>query len=423
MTAIGVFEGVRVLEIGQYVAAPYAAELLSHGGAEVVKVEPLAGDATRYNTPVGPDEGRQYIVKARGKLGIPIDLGSDVGKNIASELAAASDVLITNMRPGAATRLGLDFETLSGSNPRLVYGEITGFGDDGPLASRPSVDMIAQSWSGLNMSVGAARDGFPSHHEAFLCDYTAGVLLAFAIAAALRQVALGNPGQRVSTSLAHAALVLQHRTANHFEGIDDWKTEIDNLVHTEGLSAARDLRERLAADQPFFFNSYPTSDGVVGIGAVGTMAAQLCDEFGVSDPRTEPEWKQKGNRRRLFDEARAALARALATLTSDEIVDRLVARGIPAAPFRFVEQAMFDPDARAAGLIHEWQHPTLGKIVMPAAPVSFSGSHYEAAGATPALGEHTDEILRRLGYDEITIDRLVADGIVWRNTSSGPSEA
>ncbi len=410
----GLFDGVRVLELGQYVAAPYAAELFAHGGADVVKVEPVTGDVTRYNSAIGPDEGRQYVIKARGKRGIPVDLGTEAGLRIARDLALASDVVITNMRPGVAERLGLDFDTLHRDHPSLVFGQISGFGDDGPLAGRPSVDMIAQSWSGLNVSVGAGHVDTPRHHEVFLCDYTAGVLLAFGVAAALRSVALGRPGQRVSTSLAHAALVLQHRHANVFEGVDDWKHEVPGWVEEFGLEGALEQRRSHELDQPFFFMSYETSDGVVGIGAVGAMASTLCHEFGVDDPRSLPEWADRPRRPELFATTKRELRAALADLTSDDVVARLVAHGIPASRFRLLEEVLFDPDAEAGGFLHQWTHPTLGDVRMPAAPVSFSGATYAARDSTPALGEHTDEVLRDLGYDDDTIDRLVADGVIRR---------
>lgn len=411
---VGLFEGLRVLELGQYVAAPFAAELFAHGGADVVKVEPVTGDATRYNTPLGPDEGRQYIVKARGKRGIPLDLGTDEGRRVARELAVSSDVVITNMRPGVDVRLGLDFESLQAENPSLVFGQISGFGDEGPLSSRPSVDMIAQSWSGLNVSVGAGHDSRPRHNETFLCDYTAGVLLAFGVASALRSVALGQPGQKVTTSLAHAALLLQHRSANVFEGIDAWKADVAGWVDELGLVGALAKRSEQNLLDTFFFTSYPTADGVVGVGAVGAMTAVLCEEFGVPDPRALPEWSDHSRRVGLFDDARTALTTAFAALPSNEIVDRLQVHGIPVSRFRLLEEVMFDPEAEAGDLLHVWQHPTLGEVRMPSAPVGFSGAEYRARDSTPALGEHTDEVLRDLGYDEVMIERLVADGIVHR---------
>ena len=413
---VGLFEGLRVLELGQYVAAPYAAELFAHGGADVIKVEPVTGDATRYNSPLGPNEGRQYIVKARGKRGIPLDLGTEEGRKVARDLALSSDVVITNMRPGVDVRLGLDFESLRVDNPSLVFGQISGFGNEGPLASRPSVDMIAQSWSGLNVSVGAGHESRPRHNETFLCDYTAGLLLAFGVSSALRAVALGQPGQKVTTSLAHAALVLQHRNANVFEGIDDWKRDVAGWVDELGLEGALAKRSEQNLLDTFFFTSYPTADGVVGVGAVGTMTAVLCEEFGVPDPRALPEWADRPRRVGLFDDARNALTSAFAALPADEIVERLQAHGIPVSRFRLLEEVMFDDEAEAGDLLHVWQHPTLGEVRMPSAPVSFSNAEYRARDSSPAIGEHTDEVLRDLGYDEPTIERLITDGIVRRQS-------
>ena len=143
--APGLFDGIRILEIGQFVAAPISAQLFAHGNADVIKLEPVTGDLTRVIDPlVSPEgeltEGRQYVVKAFGKRAIPIDLSTEAGRSLAHELAGSCDVVISNLRPGTAPRLGLDYESLRPNNPGLIYGEIRGYGDDGPLATKPSLD-------------------------------------------------------------------------------------------------------------------------------------------------------------------------------------------------------------------------------------------------------------------------------------------
>ncbi len=417
---VDLFEGLRVLEIGQFVAAPICAELFAHGGADVVRLEPVTGDVTRSTDPlrtidgVGWGDGRQYVVKARGKRALPLDLSSPEGSAIARNLASRCDVLITNLRPGTAARIGLDFEGLRVDNPGLVYGEISGFGDSGPNAKRPSLDLIAQSWTGLRSST-ATDDGQFGRYEAYFCDYTAGLLLAFGIAAALRHRERTGEGQRVSTSLAHAGLFMLHRSANLFDATDEWKRDLAERRHGgESLTNLQNERARRAAPEVFFMSTYPTLDGAVSIGATGSMGARLCRLFGTEDPRTLPAWSDRESRPAALAATRSLLAERLVAMPTTEVMELLLDNDIPASPIRLVEEVLTDPDARAADLVYDGTDPRLGDYIMPSAPIALSGTAYRARPGIAAHGEHTDELLAELGYDAATIERLVADGIVAR---------
>lgn len=419
---VGLFDGVRVLEIGQFVAAPIAAELLAHGGADVVKLEPVGGDQTRQTDPLRTvdgsawGDGRQYVVKARGKRAIPLDLSSTEGRALARSFALRSDVLITNLRPGTAARLGLDFETLRKHNTRLVFGEINGYGDTGPLADQPSLDLIAQSWAGLRLSTNTDGDGRPGHYEAYFADYIAGLLLAFGVAAALRHRDLTGVGQRVGTSLAHAALFAQHRSSSLFESTDGWKRDLAARRDAgESFSSLHAERVRRSAPTVFFMTTYDTADGAVSVGATGAMGPKLCELFGAVDPRTTEAWKDREQRPQLLEATREHLGQAIATLPSASVLTTLGRAGIPASPVRTLEQVLLDDDTHAAGLFYTAEHPTLGRYIMPSAPLTMSGTDYRARDEIAAHGEHTDELLAELGYDEATIEQLVADGIVARS--------
>ena len=417
----GVFDGVRVLEVGQYVAAPVAAELLAHGGADVIKVEPVDGDVTRFTDPL-PDvgdpsraDGRHYVIKARGKRAIPIDLGTDEGRALAIRLAADSDVFITNMRPGGAERMGLGYDALRADHPELIYGEISGFGDIGPNAGRPSIDIIAQAWTGLRAAGGIDDDGLPGYYEPFYCDYVAGLLLAFGIAGALRHREITGEGQRVATSLAHAGLYVQHRSANLFESVDGWKHDLVEQRQTGApLADLHAIRGPRLSPHLYYMTTYSTADGAVTVGAAGPLAPRFTDTFGVADPRRDPCWADRDERGRLLDEATTAMAAVFAELTTDEAMRRLTQVGIPATPIRLLEELLVDPDAHAAGLVYEATHPRVGTFTMPGAPLTMSGTDYSPKATIAEFGEHTDEILHRLGYDPDTIERLIADGIVRR---------
>ncbi len=420
----GLFEGIRILEIGQFVAAPIAAQLFAHGDADVIKLEPVAGDLTRVIDPlISPDgeltEGRQYVVKAFGKRAIPVDLSTETGRSVAHKLAGSCDVVISNLRPGTAPRLGLDYESLRVSNPRLVYGEIRGYGDVGPLADKPSLDLIAQSWTGVRLSSGATLDGTLAHYEPYFCDYTAGLLLAFGITAALRQRDSTGVGQRVSTSLAHAGLFVQHRSASLFDETDGWKRDlVQRRQAGEPLADLLTARAARTAPSVFYFSSYETSDGLVSVGATGAMGKRFCELFDLTDPRASDAWADRAARPALLAETKLSIAGSMAQHTSDQVLTMLDEAGIPCAPVRLLEELLVDPDAQAGGLLYEGEHPRFGRYTMPAPPVSFSGATYRARSEVARHGEHTDELLAQLGYDQATIDRLVADGVVARSNET-----
>lgn len=422
--APGLFDGVRILEIGQFVAAPMSAQLFAHGNADVIKLEPVTGDLTRVIDPLrSPQgeitEGRAYVVKAFGKRALPVDLSTEAGRAVAQEIAATCDVVISNLRPGTAPRLGLDYDSLQASNPRLVYGEISGYGDDGPLALKPSLDLIAQSWTGVRLAGGMTPEGALGHYEPYFCDYTASLLLAFGIAAALRQREITGVGQRVSTSLAHAGLYVQHRSASLFEESDAWKRElVQRRENGEPLATSFAERASRIAPVQFFFATYETSDGLLSVGATGAMGKRFCEMFDAVDPRLSDSWADREARPTLLAQTRASIAQSMARYTTAQVMAMLDDAGIPCAQVRLLEEMLVDPDAHAAGLLYEGHHPRLGRYTMPTPPVRFSGATYRTRPEIASHGEHTDEVLTELGYDQEVIDRLVADGIVIRSDAA-----
>ena len=197
-------EVLAVVEYGVFVAGPYAAEPFAHGGADVIKVEPTEGDATRFNSPTIPGGGRQYIIKARGKRGIPLDLSHPEGQAIARRLALRSDVVVSNMRRGALSDYGLDYENLSEENPRVIVAEIWAFGRLGPNGGQPGADFQVQAASGLLLSAASFDGDEPRHSDGHLTDYMAGTLLTFGIASALWRRERTGLGQQVGTTLFQA---------------------------------------------------------------------------------------------------------------------------------------------------------------------------------------------------------------------------
>ncbi len=411
----GLFEGYRILELGQYVAVPYCAELFAHGGADVIKIEPISGDATRSNSEIVPGEGRQYIIKNRGKRGIPIDLGTSEGRAIARRLALSCDVVLSNMRPGLVERLALDYSSLASDNPRIIFGEISGFGAAGPLGGKPAMDVVVQAASGLMISGGAFRDGRPTGHEGFLTDYTAGVLLAFGVAGALLTRERTGRGQKVATSLFQAALTLQHGNANVIQAVDSWKPEFVDWLDAEHppVEAAFDRRRESLASDRWFWNTYETGDGVVAIAASRALQKTLADVLGITDPSlTDPHWVLPDDPRPHIRELTHKAREAALRWRSDELVTALEAVGIPCSRVAFPEQALLGEHARANGFVETFDHPRVGPITMPSAPLSFSESAYTAAQTSAAYGEHTAGVLAEVGFDTSEIEELVAGHIV-----------
>lgn len=415
------FGGITVVEIGQYIAAPYAAELLAHGGADVISVEPVDGGPTRHNSPLGPPEdgsgdGRQYVVKARGKRAVPCRLGTPEGQALVGRLVEEADVVITNLRPSLAGELGLGWDDLHPRRPDLIYAEVRGFGTEGPLAEEACVDIVAQAASGLLRSLGRREEGRAMPSDVMVADFTAGCLLAFGVASALWHRSVTGRGQRVSTSLVAACLTAQHRRASRFDQIDHWHQElVDRATGAQGPAELEEVaawRDTMIGVPPYFYNCYRVADGEVAVGAVAANGPRLLEVAGL-DPAglTNPACLDG----LTVGETSDLVAAHLIDRPARELVAELRAAGVPAAEVQFLEEAMADPDLTGSGVFQHFDHPRLGPTTMPAAPVVFSDAAYAAGTDTPALGAHTDTLLTELGYDQPTIDRLVADGIITRS--------
>jgi len=415
----GLFHGLKVVELGQYIAAPYAAELLADGGADVVSIEPAYGSPTRFSDPLGGDgEGRQYVVKARGKRSLPVTIGSPEGQKILAELLADADVLVTNLRVSVANRLKLDWEHLAPKYPRLIFAEVRGFGETGPLADAGCVDLVAQASSGLLHATGRREEGRPKPPDVMIADFHAGSLLAFAIASALYQRERTGTGQKVSTSLLAASFSIQHRRASSFARVDQaWQDELREKTEALGqpgaddVEAIRDWRDQNVGTPPYFYNVYRMADGEVALGAVAANGPHVLRAAGLDPDRLENATQMQGL---TVAETTDLVAAMFTQRSAPEVVAELRALGVPAAQVQFLEEAITDPTLVAAELWQRFDHPRLGPCVLPAAPVSFTASHFEPGTDTPEFGAHTDEIMRQLGYDEETIARLVADGIIAR---------
>ncbi len=410
----GIFTGVRVLEFGLFVAGPYAGELLAHGGADVIKIEPVTGDATRWNSTIVHGEGRHYIIKARGKRGVPINLRHPDGLAIVRELAMKSDVIISNMRPGALKRLGLDYETLSAENERIIVGEISAMGEAGPYGMHLGADFQAAAASGLAMSTANFDGDEPRVLDAYLCDFHAGTLLSFGIAGALYRREFTGKGQHVRTSLYQAGLSLQTATANLFDAVDSWKRDFADWMREERPHprlASRSRREQTAL---IVGGLYETRDGHwITLGAGQQAFKRLLDVLGIEDPSAhDPDWEMPDDPREHFTSLRQRIRDIALQHDGEEMRERMQAAGVPCALLSSLEEALLSEHARANDYVHSFDHPAVGPVTMPQAPIRFSRDRYRAAERTPAFGEHLRDVMGELGYNDAAIEKLIESGAI-----------
>ena len=421
--ADGIFSGVRVLEFGLFAAGPYAAELLAHGGADVIKIEPITGDATRFNSTIVHGEGRHYIIKARGKRGVPINLRNPQGRAIVRQLALRSDVILSNMRPGALERLQLDYDSLSAENERIIVAEISAMGEDGPQGMQLGADFQGAAASGLALSTANFEGDEPEILDAYLCDFHAGTLLAFGIAGALYRREFTGKGQRVRTSLYQAGLSLQHATASLFDAVDGWKREFVQWMEDERPHpsvASKHRREQTALMVGGF---YETRDGQwITLGSSKAAFERLLNVLAIEDPSVDdPNWEMPDDPRAHFLAIRDQIRAVALQHDGEEMRDRMQDAGVPCALLRSIEEALLSEHARANDYVHSFDHAAVGPVTMAQAPLKFSRDRYRAAEHSPAFGEHLREVLSELGYDEAAINDLINSKAVAETLPKQPS--
>ncbi len=380
--------GIRVVEFTHMVMGPAAGQILADLGAEVVKVEPVGGDATRRL--VGSGAG-YFPMYNRGKKSICLDLKSADGREVAVRLASSADILIENYRPGAIDRLGLGWEALRTRNPRLIHVSEKGF-LSGPYESRTALDEVAQMMGGLAYMTGPP--GRPLRAGASVIDVAGGMFSVIGALAALHRRAQTGKGARVQAALFETTVYLvgQHMAQKAVTGV-----------------AAAPMPARISAWA--IYDVFETRDAPVFVGVVtDALWEKFCRIFGLEDLWAREEWRTNNARVAARDEILPRVRARLAEFTRDELVARLEGTGLPFAPIGRPEDLFDDPHLLASGGLAPVVLPDGQHTLLPLVPVEIDGGRPASAGVLAAPGADTDAILEGLGYGPDEVAALRAGG-------------
>ena len=376
-------EQLTILDLSRVLACPFASMILAELGATVIKVEqPGTGDETRGFEPRLAQDSAYYFACNRAKQSITVNLRSDAGRAIVRELAQGADVLVENFPVGTLARRGLDYATLSGLNPRLVYVSCTGFGQSGPYARKKGYDTVFQAMGGI-MSLTGEKGGGPVKPGLPVADLTSGLWVGIAILAALAGREKTKRGAYVDFAM------------------------LDGQVSLLTLAAARyfalgEVPPRLGTEHPGRVPSatFRCRDGrYAHVTASDQHWVALCAALGLQAMGSDPSLSDNAMRVARREQVMAALGEAIAGLTRAELIARLDAADVPVGPVNDVAEVLADPQVRARRLVGGFDYPLVGEFKALALPYKFLGFDDPEIGRPPTLGEHTEQVLRtRLGY-------------------------
>jgi len=404
-------QDLRVIDLTVARAGPTCVRQLADWGADVIRIDPPSRPRVEPTESASGGEnkasatasgrvgeaflGSDYQNLHRNKRSLCLDLKTEAGRSVLYRLVDGADILVENMRPTVKYRLGFDFETLHARNPRLIYGSISGFGQDGPYHERGGVDQIAQGMGGL-MSVTGMPGTEPTRVGIPVSDLSAGLYLSVGILAALHE---------------------RHRT-----GVGRWVTTslLESMIAMMDLQAVRYTVEGTVPVQEG--NHHPTlvpmgcfasSDGYVNIaGPAGRLLHRFCEVIGMPELPQDPRFRSVGGRSRNRAALNAIVAERLRTRTTAEWVEALNAAGVPCGPVYRVDQVFADPQVEHLGMAAEIEHPALGKTRVLRNAVNISGSDPTVRSPSPAPGQHSEAILREIGLSTDEIEQLEKAGVL-----------
>jgi formyl-CoA transferase len=388
-------DGLRVVEVGNFMAVPFCGMQLADLGADVVKVEnPRGGDLTRQTGPFIDGESSNFVRLNRNKRSLALDLKSPDGKAVFRRLVERADVVIENLRPGTMRGLGLDYTALHPSVPGLIYCSVSGFGADGPYAERPGLDIIAQGMSGL-MSITGESGGAPAKVGVPIADLTCALYATIAVLAALRARERDGRGQHIDVSLLESAVSLAIWEAGRWFATG----EVPQATGSAHQSIAPYQAVR-AVDGWFTFGANTQDHWLRACNALGLAALSADERYATNERRL-------ANRVELI----ARIEATTCTRPAEAWIAALTAVGVPCGPIWSFDRVFTDPHLAARGFFSDAPHPTLGSVRQLGSPLRLSATPPRMERAGPLLGGESFAVLREIGLDADEVDRLARAGV------------
>jgi crotonobetainyl-CoA:carnitine CoA-transferase CaiB-like acyl-CoA transferase len=377
--------GIRVVEVGNYMAAPFCAMQLADLGAEVIKVEhPNGGDQVRQSAPLIDGEGSAFMRLNRNKRSIALDLKTEKGKQIFRKLIGTADVVVENLRPGTMKDLGLDYESLHRINPGLVYVAASGWGQDGPLRDQPGMDIMAQARSGL-MSITGTLGGEPVKVGVPVCDLVCALYGALAAVSALYSRREDGQGQFIDVSLLEAGVSLAIWEAGSF-------------FATGAIPQPSGSAHQSAAP----YQAFRAADGWLTIGATTPPNWKaLCQALGLESLQEDERYADASRRHRNREALASTIESVTSTRPTEHWLEVLEEAGVPCAPIQDFGQVFTDPHLLARNYFWDAPHPKVGPVRQLGSPMRFSRTPVRRDTAGPLLGEDSADLLAELGYGPV----------------------
>lgn len=377
---------IRVLDLSRVRAGPTCVKFFGDFGADVIKVERADGEGD----PMGDDRySSDYVNAQRNKRGITLDLKRPEGVAVLKRLIETVDVVVENFRPDVKHRLGIDYDSLSAINPRLVYTSISAFGETGPYSARPGFDLIAQGMGGLMWLTGYADRG-PLRAGMSPADVSAGIFAAIGAMIALIERERSGKGQWVQANLLSSQIM---------------------LLDYQAMSWLMDghIPQQRANDHPKIVPTgvYKAKDGYFTISTVGNDSYhRLCSAIGAPELSSDPRFVTADLRESNRDALNASIEAATSQNTASAWIECLNAAGVPAGPIYKLDEMFSDPQVKEIGIVQSLNHPKLGHVEILGQPIKLSRTPAEIRRAPPELGEHTDEVLAEFGFEPAEVAEL-----------------